>query len=92
MRTNPCSAEKSDGINKVEPMPSGIKPVHESVGTKKGGEAHQIVLPSLDNCIHSKKLAEKTGYGFKASFNPSHPGTPGNPFQHWVSPWHCGLN
>jgi hypothetical protein len=31
-------------------------------------------------------------YGFKASFNPTHPGSIGNPYGWWVSPWHYGLN
>ena len=54
--------------------------------------APDIVLATLDHCIHVKKLAEMNLYGFKASFNPSHPGTAGNPFGYWVSPWHCGIN
>ncbi len=54
--------------------------------------APEIVLPTLDYCIHRAKLTEFNGYGFKASFNPSHPGAPGNPYGWWVSPWHFGLN
>ena len=54
--------------------------------------APEIVLPSLHHCIHQAKLTEFNRYGFKASFNPSHPGTPGNPYGWWVSPWHYGLN
>ncbi len=54
--------------------------------------APEIVLPTLDYCIHQAKLTEFNRYGFKASFNPSHPGTPGNPYGWWVSPWHFGLN
>jgi hypothetical protein len=37
-------------------------------------------------------LTEFNAYGFKASFNPSHPGMSGNPYGWWVSPWHFGLN
>ena len=54
--------------------------------------APEIVLPTLDYCIHQAKLTEFNSYGFKASFNPSHPGEPGNPYGWWVSPWHFGLN
>jgi len=42
--------------------------------------APEIVLPALDYCIHQAKLTEFNSYGFKASFNPSHPGTSGNPY------------
>ena len=54
--------------------------------------APEIVLPALDYCIHQAKLTELNSYGFKASFNPTHPGKVGNPFGYWVSPWHYGLN
>ncbi len=54
--------------------------------------APEIVLPTLEYCIHQAKLTEFNSYGFKASFNPSHPGEPGNPYGYWVSPWHFGLN
>ena len=54
--------------------------------------APEIVLPTLDYCIYQAKLTQFNSYGFKASFNPSHPGTPGNPYGWWVSPWHFGLN
>ena len=54
--------------------------------------APEIVLPTLDFCIHQAKLTELNSYGFKASFNPSHPGDSGNPYGWWVSPWHFGLN
>ena len=54
--------------------------------------APEIVLPALHHCIHQAKLTEFNSYGFKASFNPSHPGNPGNPYGWWVSPWHYGLN
>jgi hypothetical protein len=54
--------------------------------------APEIVLPALHRCIHQAKLTKFNAYGFKASFNPSHPGNPGNPYGWWVSPWHYGLN
>ena len=54
--------------------------------------APEIVLSTLHHCIHQAKLTEFNSYGFKASFNPSHPGSPGNPYGWWVSPWHFGLN
>ncbi len=54
--------------------------------------APEIVLFALDHCIHQAKLTQFNSYGFKASFNPSHPGVPGNPYGYWVSPWHFGLN
>ena len=54
--------------------------------------APEIALPALDYCIHTAKLTEFNSYGFKASFNPSHPGRSGNPYGYWVSPWHFGLN
>ena len=54
--------------------------------------APEIVLPTLDYCIYQAKLTEFNSYGFKASFNPSHPGQTGNPYGWWVSPWHFGLN
>jgi hypothetical protein len=54
--------------------------------------APEIVLPALHHCIHQAKLTRFNSYGFKASFNPSHPGKPGNPYGWWVSPWHFGLN
>lgn len=54
--------------------------------------APEIVLPTLDSCIHEAKLTKFNRYGFKAAFNPTHPGEPGNPYGWWVSPWHFGLN
>ena len=54
--------------------------------------APEIALAALDYCIHTAKLTELNSYGFKASFNPSHPGTFGNPYGYWVSSWHFGLN
>ncbi len=54
--------------------------------------APKIVLPAINYCIHQAKLKDSNAYGFKASYNPTHPGEPGNPFGWWVSPWHFGLN
>jgi hypothetical protein len=54
--------------------------------------APEIVLPAIDYFTHETKLKESNPYGFKAAFNPTHPGQPGNPFGWWVSPWHFGLN
>ena len=54
--------------------------------------APEIALPAINYCMHIAKLTEFNSYGFKASFNPSHPGAPGNPYGYWVSPWHFGLN
>ncbi|WP_287086840.1 glucoamylase family protein [Mesorhizobium sp.] len=54
--------------------------------------APEIVLQAIDFCIHQAKLKKYNRYGFKASFNPTHPGEPGNPYGWWVSPWHFGLN
>jgi hypothetical protein len=54
--------------------------------------APEIVLPALHHCIHQAKMTKFNSYGFKASFNPSHPGNSGNPYGWWVSPWHYGLN
>ena len=54
--------------------------------------APEIVLPALDHCIHTAGLTRFNAYGFNASFNPTHPGQPGNPYGWWVSPCHFGLN
>jgi hypothetical protein len=54
--------------------------------------APEIVIPTIAFCIHQIKLKKSDPYGFKASFNPTHPGEPGNSFGGWVSPWHFGLN
>ena len=54
--------------------------------------APEIVLPALNHCIHQAKMTKFNSYGFKASFNPTHPGDAGNPYGWWVSPWHYGLN
>jgi hypothetical protein len=54
--------------------------------------ASEIVLHAIHSCIHQAKLKAFNSYGFKAAFNPTHPGEPGNPYGWWVSPWHFGLN
>lgn len=54
--------------------------------------APEVVIPTLEHCIYQAKLTQFNAYGFKASFNPSHPGEPGNPYGWWVSPWHFGIN
>ncbi len=54
--------------------------------------APEIVLPAIHFCIHQAKLKESNAYGFKAAFNPTHPGEPDNIFGWWVSPWHVGIN
>ena len=54
--------------------------------------APDIVLPAIDYCIHEAKLKDTMHYGFKASYNPTHPGDPDSPLGCWVSPWHFGLN
>jgi hypothetical protein len=53
--------------------------------------APEIVLPTLEYCIHEMKLTESNPYGFKASFNATYPDRSDNP-RAWVSPWHFGLN
>ena len=53
--------------------------------------APEIVLPTLDYCVHQVHLTEFNPYGFKATFNPTHPDTSGNPHG-WMSRWHYGLN
>jgi hypothetical protein len=54
--------------------------------------ASEIVLPTIDYFIHEAKLKDSSTYGFKAAFNPTHPGKPGHPLGWWISPWHFGLN
>jgi len=54
--------------------------------------APDIVLPAVDFFIHEPKLKEDGGYGFKASFNPTHPARSGEPDSWWISSRHFGLN
>ena len=53
--------------------------------------APEIVLPTIDHFIHEVKLKNANPYGFKATFNLTHPEKTSNPYS-WVSPWHYGLN
>jgi hypothetical protein len=53
--------------------------------------APDIVLPAIDYFVHTLQLHECNLYGFKATFNATHPGEPGSP-SGWISPWHFGLN
>ena len=54
--------------------------------------APEIVLPAMDFYLSQPEMKVANVYGFKASFNPTHPGEPGNTVGWWVSPWHFGLN
>lgn len=54
--------------------------------------APEIVLPAINFCVHEVQLKRHNSYGFKAAFNPTHPGEPGAPHGWWVSPWHFGIN
>ena len=54
--------------------------------------APDIVLPAVDFFIHEPRLKDFSTYGFKASFNPTHPSNSGNPDCWWISPRHFGLN
>lgn len=53
--------------------------------------APEIVLPAINYCIHGLHLKLDNAYGFKATFNATHPGKKGSCCG-WVSPWHYGLN
>jgi hypothetical protein len=53
--------------------------------------APDIVLPAIDYFIHEVKLKVGNPYGFKATFNPTHPEQTRSPYG-WVSRWHYGLN
>jgi hypothetical protein len=54
--------------------------------------APEIVLPAIHFYQSQPEMKVANVYGFKASFNPTHPGEPGNTVGWWVSPWHFGLN
>lgn len=54
--------------------------------------APEVVLQTIYYCIHQAKLKKYNKYGFKAAFNATHPGEPGNPYGWWVSPWPFGIN
>jgi hypothetical protein len=53
--------------------------------------APEIVLPTIDYFINHVELRNFNPYGFKATFNATHPDRSNNAFG-WVSPWHWGLN
>jgi hypothetical protein len=53
--------------------------------------APEIVLPAMDYFIYQVKLKSVNPYGFKATFNATHPDRSNNPFG-WVSPWQFGLH
>ena len=53
--------------------------------------APEIVLPVIDHFIHQLKLKSANPYGFKATFNLTHPEKSCKPCG-WESPWHYGLN
>ena len=53
--------------------------------------APDIVLPTIDNFVHTLALHEPHRYGFRATFNPTYDGIPDSPAG-WVSEWHYGLN
>ena len=54
--------------------------------------APEIVLPAIAFCVHEAELKAHGGYGFKASYNPTFPGKPGDPHRWWVSPHYFGIN
>lgn len=53
--------------------------------------APEIVLPTLHYFLDNVHLEQAEDYGFKASFNPTHPSRSENKHG-WVSPWNYGLN
>jgi hypothetical protein len=48
-------------------------------------------VDTLRHAIERLDLKRHSGYGFDASFNPTHPDRSRNR-NGWVSPWICGLN
>jgi hypothetical protein len=52
--------------------------------------APEIVLPVIEHYTYKMKLKEGHVYGFRATFNQTHPEK--NHPCGWVSPWHYGLN
>ena len=52
--------------------------------------APEIVLPVIEHYTYKLKLKEGHVYGFRATFNQTHPDK--NHPCGWVSPWHYGLN
>ena len=53
--------------------------------------APEIVLPAMDYFIYQVELKSANPYGFKATYNATHPDRSNNPFG-WVSPWQFGLH
>ncbi len=53
--------------------------------------APEIVLPAMDYFIYHVELKSANSYGFKATFNATHPDRSNNPFG-WVSPRQFGLH
>lgn len=53
--------------------------------------APEIVLPAMDHFIYEVELKSVNPYGFKATYNATHPDRSNNPFG-WVSPWQFGLH
>ena len=53
--------------------------------------APEIVLPAMDYFIYHVELKSANPYGFKATYNATHPDRSNNPFG-WVSPWQFGLH
>jgi hypothetical protein len=53
--------------------------------------APEIVLPTMDYFIYHVELKSANPYGFKATFNATHPERSNNPFGR-VSPWQFGLH
>ena len=53
--------------------------------------APDIVLPAMDYFIYHVELKSANPYGFKATYNATHPDRSDNPFG-WVSPWQFGLH
>jgi len=53
--------------------------------------APEIVLPAMDYFIYHVELKSANPYGFKATYNATHPDRSNNRFG-WVSPWQFGLH
>jgi hypothetical protein len=53
--------------------------------------APEVVLPTVDYFINHVESKNFNPYGFKATFNATHPDRSNNAFG-WISPWHFGLN
>ena len=53
--------------------------------------APDIVLPLISYYVHQLQLKNNHPYGFKVTFNLTHPDRSANTFG-WISPWHYGLN